>query len=143
MKRRHFIAGAVSVALVPTPGVAQNATRLRLHCKFAKQSFSYLLEDNATTRDLVSLMPLKLTIEDFSNNEKLAHLPRRLDETGRKPITAEAVGDLCYFRGWGNLAFFHSSYIYRDDLILLGKIEGVVAPLLVKGRYPLGLSLST
>jgi hypothetical protein len=110
-----------------------------LRCRFAHQDFSYRLIENATTRDLASLLPLDLTIEDFSNNEKLAHLPRRLDETGRQPITGEAAGDLCYFRGWGNLAFFHSNYTYRDDLILLGKIEGNVAPLLVKGTYPLHL----
>ncbi len=114
---------------------------MRLRCRFADQDFTYLLQDNATARDLISLLPLDLTIEDFSTNEKLAHLPRRLDETRRQPITDEAPGDLCYFRGWGNLAFFHTGYTYRDDLILLGKIEGGVAPLLVKGTHPLRLDL--
>lgn len=114
---------------------------MRLRCRFADQDFSYLLEDSATTRDLISLLPLELVIEDFSRNEKLAHLPRRLNETGRQPITAEAPGDLCYFRGWGNLAFFHAGYTYRDDLILLGKIEGGVDPLLVRGEHPLHLTL--
>ena len=114
---------------------------MRLRCRFADQDFTYLLQDNATARDLISLLPLDLTIEDFSTNEKLAHLPRRLDETGRQPSTDESPGDLCYFRGWGNLAFFYTGYTYRDDLILLGKIEGGVAPLLVKGTHPLRLDL--
>lgn len=142
MKRRQFISGTVAATLLPTYGSgAETPQIMRLRCRFADQDFSYVLHDNATSRDLISLLPLILTIEDFSTNEKLAHLPRRLDETGRQPITNEAPGDLCYFRGWGNLAFFHSGYTYRDDLILLGKIEGGVAPLLVKGTHPLRLDL--
>lgn len=140
MNRRLVLAAAT--LLLPGALTAQpTGTPMRLRCRFADQDFSYALVDNATTRDLVSLLPLDLTIEDFSSNEKLAHLPRRLDETGRLPITGEAPGDLCYFRGWGNLAFFHSGYRYRDDLILLGKIEGGVGPLLVRGSHPLRLEL--
>lgn len=138
MIRRHILAGAA--LLWPGLAHARKETAMRLRCRFADQDFSYLLEDNATTRDLISLLPLELVIEDFSTNEKLAHLPRRLDETGRQPITNEAPGDLCYFRGWGNLAFFHGDYTYRDDLILLGRMEGDVAPLLVKGKHLLRLT---
>jgi hypothetical protein len=141
MNRRLFIAGATAILLPGMARAQQTGAAMRLRCRFADQDFSYVLRDNATARDLISLLPLDLTIEDFSTNEKLAHLPRRLDETGRQLISNEAPGDLCYFRGWGNLAFFHTGYTYRDDLILLGKIEGGVAPLLVKGTHPLRLDL--
>ena len=57
---------------------------MRLRCRFADQDFTYRLLDNATSRDLVSLMPLDLAIEDFSTNEKIAHLPRRLRSTRRR-----------------------------------------------------------
>ncbi|MDZ4393404.1 cyclophilin-like fold protein [Cypionkella sp.] len=143
LTRRQFVASATA-ALLPGLATAQKTgAAMRLRCRFADQDFSFLLQDNATTRDLVSLLPLVLSIADFSSNEKLAQLPRRLDESGRQPIADEAPGDLCYFRGWGNLAFFHSGYTYRDDLIRLGRIEGGVAPLLVKGEYPLQLDLLT
>ncbi|TRW96924.1 MFS transporter [Paracoccus sp. M683] len=114
---------------------------MRIRCTFADQDFTYRLFDNPTARDLASLLPLDLSIEDFSTNEKLAHLPRRLDEGGLADYDDEAPGDLCYFRGWGNLAFFHDDYRYRGDLIRLGRIEGPVAPLLVRGTYPLRIEL--
>lgn len=114
---------------------------MRIRCTFADQDFTYALQDSATTRDFVSILPLDLTISDFSTNEKIAHLPRRLNEGGMVDYDDEAPGDLCYFRGWGNLAFFHGDYSYRGDLIRLGKIEGGVAPLLVKGEHPLKIEV--
>ncbi|MDO5620278.1 MAG: cyclophilin-like fold protein [Paracoccus sp. (in: a-proteobacteria)] len=137
--RRAILAGATAALMTAR---ATSATPLRLRCRFADQDFTWRLHDNPTTRDLISLLPLDLMIEDFSTNEKIAHLPRRLDEGGLVDYDDEQPGDLCYFRGWGNLAMFHGSYRYRGDLIRLGHIEGGVAPLLVKGSFPLNIALA-
>jgi len=140
--RRGFIAGATATLLATGPALAQSGTKqMRIRCSFSDQEFTCLLNDNATTRDFVSMLPLDLTISDFSTNEKIADLPRRLDEGGLADYNDEAPGDLCYFRGWGNLAFFYDSYQYRGDLIRLGKIEGPVDPLRVKGEFPLRIEL--
>ena len=136
--RRNVLAGlAIAVAMPRVASAQTNEAPMRMRCSFSDQSFTYRLFDNPTTRDLISLLPLDLKIEDFSSNEKLAHLPRRLDEGGLADYSDETPGDLCYFRGWGNLAFFHTAYDYRGDLIRLGRIEGGVEPLLVKGEFPL------
>ena len=127
------------------PAVARARTfeePMRLRCRFIDQDFTCALVDTPTTRDLMSLLPLALTIEDFSTNEKIAHLPRRLDEGGLVDFNDEAPGDLCYFIGWGNLAFFRAGCTYRRDLIRLGRTQGPVTPLLVRGTYPLQLDLS-
>ncbi len=133
---RLFIASAAA-ALLPAKARTQTGPAMRLRCRCADQEFSYLLRGNATSRDLISRLPLELSIEDFPTNAKRAHLPRRLDETGGQPIRDEAPSDLCYFRGWGNLAFFHSGFPCRDDLNLPGRIEGGVAPLRVRSLHPL------
>lgn len=137
--RRAFLIGAAALLAAPTIHAQTKATPMRIRCTFADQSFTYRLQDSATTRDFVAMLPLDLTIENFSTNEKIAHLPRRLDEGGLVDYSDEASGDLCYFRGWGNLAFFYGDYTYSGDLIRLGKIEGGVEPLLVKGSFPLRL----
>jgi len=142
--RRGFIAGATATLLATRPALAQSgAKQMRIRCTFSDQEFTYLLNDNATTRDFVSMLSLDLTISDFSTNEKIAYLPRRLDEGGLVNYSDEAPGDLCYFRGWGNLAFFYDTYEYRGDLIRLGKIEGPLDPLQVKGEFPLRIELLT
>lgn len=107
---------------------------------FADQAFTATLEDNPTTRDLLSMLLLDLTIEDDSTNEKIAHLPRRLTEEGSGPFGGEAPGDLCYFAPWGNLALFHSGYRWSGGLIRLGRLgrlDGGPGPLLTPGNHPL------
>lgn len=140
MHRRALLAGLAATAAIPAAARAQSAPR-RMRVLFDTQAVTYRLADNPTVADLVSMLPLALTIQDFSNNEKIVHLPRRLDEGGFAPFSDERPGDLCYFLGWGNLALFHGAYTFRDDLIRLGHIEGAVEPLLHKGTYPVRLEL--
>lgn len=97
---------------------------MRIRCTFSDREFTYALQDSITTRDLISVLPLELIVNDFSTNEKIAYLPRRLNEGGLVDYSDEAPGDLCYFLGWGSLAFFHDDYHYRSDLIRLGKLRG-------------------
>ncbi len=140
--RRAVLAGAMIGAFAPRSLMAQTGDKpMRIRCTFADQQVIYALNDSPTTRDFITMLPLDLVISDFSTNEKIAYLPRRLDEGGLTDYEDEAAGDLCYFRGWGNLAFFHDSYHYRGDLIRLGHIEGAVDPLLTRGEYPLRIEL--
>lgn len=45
-------------------------------------SITASLIDSPTTRDFLTLLPLKLTLEDYAGTEKIAYLPRKLSEEG-------------------------------------------------------------
>jgi hypothetical protein len=47
------------------------------------------LHDNPSTHDFASMLPLDLTIDDYSTNEKIAYLPRKLTEQGSGPFENE------------------------------------------------------
>ncbi|MCZ4094059.1 cyclophilin-like fold protein [Ensifer psoraleae] len=79
----------------------------------------------------------------ISNNEKIAYLPRKLNEEARGPFADAAPGDLCYYIPWGNLAFFHGNYSSSSDLIRLGRLDGGVEPLLTRGEFPLRIEYLT
>lgn len=51
---------------------------MRIRCRFEDKTFTVGLLDNPSARDLVVMLPLDLVIEDFSTNEKIAYLPRKL-----------------------------------------------------------------
>lgn len=91
--------------------------------------------DNATTRDFLSMLPLTLTLEEFSGREKIGYLPRKLD-TEESPGSDPEDGDLIYFAPWGNIGFYcntagvgHSDQVihlgaYQTTLEQLTKLEG-------------------
>jgi hypothetical protein len=115
---------------------SQKPTDVRIKLTFDGRTMTATLYDNPSARDLATLLPLDLTIDDYGNNEKIAHLPRKLTEDGSGPFDNERPGDLCYFRSWGNLAMFYADYRW-EGLIRLGHFEGSFEPLLVRGKFPL------
>lgn len=66
------------------------------------------LDDNAATRDSVSLLPLSLTLRDHAGTEKVSDLPRRLSTSGTPPGVDPELGELAYYAPWGNLAILLS-----------------------------------
>jgi hypothetical protein len=119
------------------PTVGQEKAIMKMRIAFDGHDFTANLYDNPSARDLASLLPLDLIIDDYANNEKIAYLPRKLTEEGSGPFTNEAPGDLCYYAPWGNLAFFYAGYRYSSGLIRLGRLDGGVEPLLTRGKFPL------
>lgn len=110
---------------------------MKVEFSFADFVFTATLEDNPSARDLAAMMPLDLTVDDYSTNEKIAYLPRKLTEQGRKSFANEAVGDLCYYVPWGNLVFYYGHYRYDSGLIRLGRLDDGFEPLLTRGKFPL------
>jgi hypothetical protein len=146
LSRRVVLATVLNGALMTQVAVGQTAQRLapsqdeksmKIRIEFNRASMTATLDDNPSARDFAALLPLDLTIDDYSTNEKNAHLPRKLTEKGSGPFGNERPGDLCYYAPWGNLAFFYAGYRYSGGLIRLGRIDGDFAPLRMRGKFDL------
>ena len=107
---------------------------MRLKLTFADQQFTATLEDNAAARELFAMLPLDLTIDDYSTNEKIAYLPRKLSDDGSARFENEAVGDICYYAPWGNLALFYRDFGYSSGLIRLGRFDNGVGIIQANGK---------
>lgn len=119
----------------------QDETSMKVRIEFNGASMIATLHDNPSARDFASMLPLELTIDDYSTNEKIAYLPRKLTEEGSGPFDNERPGDLAYYAPWGNLVLFYESYRYSSGLIRLGRIDGDIAPLLARGKFDLHIEL--
>jgi hypothetical protein len=84
------------------------------------------LDDNETSRDFASLLPLTLTLTDYAATEKISDLPRRLSTEGAPAGTDPSVGDIAFYAPWGNLALFYRDAPYAPGLVRLGRIDGTV-----------------
>jgi hypothetical protein len=77
--------------------------------------------NHPTRRHFLSMLPLRLNLEDFAGKEKIGYLPRRLRTKG-SPGSDPEDGDLIYYAPWGNLGFYYdaSGIGFSRDTIHLG-----------------------
>jgi hypothetical protein len=141
ISRRTLIGAALAVPLLSrlvlgqTDKTQRGGSSMKIRIAFHDQDFTATLEDNVSARDFASMLPLDLTINDFANNEKIAYLPRKLNDEAKGPFPNAAPGDLCYYIPWGNLAFFYAGYESTSDLVRLGRLDGDTKPLRTRGEY--------
>ncbi|WP_432613481.1 cyclophilin-like fold protein [Azospirillum brasilense] len=142
--RRRLLGGLFATAVLPLPASAkkndpagQEPTDMTIKLTFNGRSVTATLHDNPTARNLLSLLPLDLTIANYGNNEKVAYLPRKLTEEASGSFSNEMPGDLCYYAPWGNLAMFYAGYQWSQGLIRLGRFDNGFEPLLMPGKFPL------
>jgi hypothetical protein len=145
LTRRAILGAIMAAPLLPGLALGQNAdgtnpqrgaSSMKIRIVFHDQDFTATLYDNVSTRHFASMLPLDLTIKDFANNEKIAYLPRKLNDGAKGPFPNAAPGDLCYYTPWGNLAFFYGGYESTRDLVRLGRLDGDTKSLLTRGEYP-------
>jgi len=81
------------------------------------------LDDNATSKDFASLLPLTLSLDDYNGAEKIGDLPKKLMTRAAAAGVEPAAGDIVYYAPWGNLAIFYKDFEYSRGLVKLGALE--------------------
>jgi hypothetical protein len=129
---------ALSVSLT-SAGAETDSMKIRITIN--GNEIAATLIDNATSRDFVSLLPLKLKLEDYGETEKISYLPRKLATEGAPPGSDPSTGDVSYYAPWGNLALFRRDFRYSSGLIKLGKIDSALEALNISGSVEATIDL--
>ena len=137
-RRLATLLGVVLVLIAPAraAGLSPSGTEARtmkIRMTIDGQATTATLDDNATTRDFLSLLPLTLTLEDYGSTEKIAYPPRKLSTQGAPAGFDPDVGDITYYAPWGNLALFYKDFAYSSGLIRLGRLDAGVEALSARG----------
>ena len=80
------------------------------------------LEDNATTRDFLTMLPATLTFEDYAGSEKISYLTQDLSTEGAPASYDPQAGDVALYVPWGNLAIFYGDAGSSSDLVPMGRV---------------------
>lgn len=123
----------ISIALGARVSAAESSN-MKIRMKVNQTDVVIALADNATARGLVSLLPLRVTLDDYGDVEKIAYLKAKLPTAGAPPGSAPSAGDVSYYAPWGNLAFLRKSFRHSPGLIALGKIESGLEAVNASGR---------
>lgn len=73
----------------------QQVSTMKIQMELEGKSITATLDDNATARDFVSLLPLTLTLRDYEATEEISDLP--LSTEGAPAGSDPSVGDLTYY----------------------------------------------
>ena len=79
-------------------------------------------DSSVTARSLQEKFPLKITLEDYANTERIAYLDFKLETDGGDGYEPHR-GDLCYYAPWGNLAFYKKDFRYSKGLFFIGHVN--------------------
>jgi hypothetical protein len=101
----------------------QQVRTMKIRMDVEGRAVTATLDDNDTSREFVSLLPLTLTLKDYAATEKISDLPRRLSTKGAPAGTDPSIGDITYYSPWGNLALFYKDSGYASGLVKLGRID--------------------
>lgn len=106
---------------------------LKINLTVDGKTVTATLIDNSASRDLISRLPLEITLEDFNNTtEKIFYPKPALNLKKTNNGTAPVPGDITIYEPWQNVAIFCKSIRYSDDLIKLGHIDSEGIELLKK-----------
>ena len=125
----------------PATPTAPQTSNMKINLKLPDKTLTATLYDTPTARDFASMLPLTLSLEDYSATEKISDLPKKLTREGAPAGADPSVGDIAYYAPWGNLALFYKDFRHSDGLILLGKLDGGVEALSLPGSVMVTIEL--
>lgn len=103
----------------------ENTASMKMNITVGNHTITATMEDNAAARDLLSRLPMEVTLEDFNNTtEKIFYPNPALNIESVKRGCTPSPGDITIYAPWGNVAIFCKSWSHSNDLIKIGHIDG-------------------
>ena len=140
MMTRTFLGLMSAMALSYAAVADENTTTkdgdsMKIIVKVGDKALTATLIDSKTAKDLVSLLPLTLTMNDLFGREKFGHLPRPISTDGKRTHTYE-VGDIAYWSPGPDVAIYYrhdGEKIPNPGIIVIGKLDPGVEAFHVPG----------
>jgi hypothetical protein len=96
-------------------------SNMKINVNFNENLVVFELNSSNAAKELYSMLPLEVAVENFSNNEKIFYLPKKLD-TKNTSLANAKIGTLAYYAPWGNVVMFYGDFGSASGLYELGKV---------------------
>jgi hypothetical protein len=114
-----------SLVAVDASKAGERTTHMKIRISIADKAVTATVADNATARDFVSVLPLKVSMKDLFGREKYANLPKALSENGPRTTSYE-VGDIAYWSPAHDVAIYYKQggeSIPSPGIVPIAKID--------------------
>lgn len=96
---------------------------VRISLAWDDKEITVRLIDNGAAENLLAMLPMSLSFEDYRDRQKTGVIANGLD-IGNSPVECDCfIGDMNYYAPWKMLTFFYQDFGYAPDLTPLGTIE--------------------
>ena len=92
---------------------------MNIHVTANGKTTVFELNTSPAARDLYAQLPLSITVEDYSDNEKIFYPPKKLNTADTPKANAKA-GALAYYAPWGDVVMFYKDFGSASGLYELG-----------------------
>jgi hypothetical protein len=111
--------GLMIWALIAYSNAAEKEAAMKISVISNGKTTVFELNNSPAARDLYSQLPLRIKIEDYSDNEKIFYPPRKLN-TVDTPTADAKEGALAYYAPWGDVVMFYKDFGSASGLYELG-----------------------
>ena len=101
------------------PNSSEDQTTMKINVKANGNTTVFELNNSPAAKELYAQLPLSITVENYSNNEKIFYPPKKLNTTDTPQADAQA-GTLAYYAPWGDVVMFYGSFGSAAGLYELG-----------------------
>ena len=92
---------------------------MKINVKADGNTTVFELNNSPAAKELYSQLPLSITVENYSNNEKIFYPSKKLDTTDT-PLADARAGTLAYYAPWGDVVMFYGRFGSAPGLYELG-----------------------
>lgn len=101
-----------------------NNNSMKIKMTVGARVLTATMVDNPTTRDLLSRLPIEVTMSDYAGAEKIFTPSPALTTQGTTlGHNNPAIGDIDLYAPWGNIAIFYKTVAPNGQLVNLGHID--------------------
>ncbi len=98
---------------------AEVQTTMKIRVTANNKTTEFELNNSQAARDLYAQLPLSITVENYSDNEKIFYPPKKLN-TSNTPRANAKAGTLAYYAPWGDVVMFYGDFGSATGLYELG-----------------------
>ena len=117
-----FVVGFIICTLIAYSNASENQMTIKITVKANGNTTVFELNNSPAARDLYAQLPLSITVENYSDNEKIFYPPKKLNTTDTPLADGGRAGTLAYYAPWGDVVMFYGDFSSAPGLYELGHV---------------------
>jgi hypothetical protein len=117
-----FVVGFIICTLIAYSNGSENQMAIKISVKANGKTTVFELNNSPAAKDLYAQLPLSITVENYSDNEKIFYPPKKLNTTDTPLADGGRAGTLAYYAPWGDVVMFYRGFSSAPGLYELGHV---------------------